>query len=311
MMMKKPLRLRPGSRIRLVALGFPFKKEYLKRGKEFLESWGLEVTYDKSISRTDFLFASDDATRLRTFKNAVEDPDVDAIWCLRGGYGAPRLMPEIMKWKAPKKPKIIVGYSDVTALHIAVLQKWNWVCIHGSMATRLGSPEQPMRERKIMHDLVFDPSFRLSVNRGLKTLGKSSPAEGELVGGNLKLLEVSLATTWELDTRGKILFLEDVGERAYSIDRMLNHLEQAGKFDHVKGVILGQFSECGEPNGKKPMWKEVFKRFFSGAPFPVITGFPSGHEMEINLPLALGTKVRISCRNGKGSFEQIDGAVES
>jgi len=307
--MKKPSVLTEGSTVALIAPSSSFKPALLERAVKTLKSWGLKPQFDKRILQKDFVFAGSDKTRLELLKDALYDDRVDAIWCMRGGYGSPRLMPKVLKWKAPKKPKLIIGISDITALHIHFMQNWKWITVHGPLATRLGAPDASARETQTLKKTLFDPDFRLKVDSGLRSLGRSGRVRGPLTGGNLKLLEVSLGTDWEIDTRGKILFIEDIGEKSYSIDRMLVHLEQAGKFDQIKGVVVGDFTDCIEMSGKKNLWKEVLKRFFKGASFPVIAGLRAGHDPKTQLSFPLGAQVEIRAVGSRSSFEILESAT--
>src|SRR5690606_21639700 len=150
-------------------------------------------------------------------------------------------------------------------------QKWNSPALFGPLFSRLGSVHFKGEEKRILLKTLLDDHFRLSVTKGLKGMGKRTSVTAPLVGGNLAVMVASLGTPWEIDTKNKIFLIEEVGERAYRIERMLFQLRCAGKFDHVKGIIVTQFTKCTEPDGRS-LWQTSIRRNFENSPFPVITG---------------------------------------
>jgi muramoyltetrapeptide carboxypeptidase len=296
--------LKPGDRVGLVAPGSTFSREKFNNSVKALKEMGLVPVYGSHLFSKDFIFAGTVAQRTQNLRTMLNRKDIKAIWCVRGGGGSYAVAEELAKDKKPKHSKIIIGMSDVTALHLLFIQKWKWPVLHGPLFDRIGVAKTPSLEKSVLKKTLFDEKFRLKITGGLKSLGKSGKASGVLVGGNLVLLTTSLGSSWEVDTRGKILFLEEIGERAYRLERFLTQLKTAGKFDGLKGVVIGDFTECNEPDGRE-LWKTVLKRHFGKSKIPVLMGVHSGHgAMRLTLPM--GVKVRINT-GSKKSFEVIEG----
>jgi muramoyltetrapeptide carboxypeptidase len=325
-MLKKPEALQPGDRIGIVAPGGLFRREAFEAGIEFVKKQGLVPVLGKNIFKEDFIYAGTVKERLDDLYAALKDPSLKAVWCVRAGYGVYAVAEELAKKPVPKKPKIIMGMSDVTALHILMTQKWKWPSLHSPLLDRIANEKSSDIERQSLID-ALSAGKRLKItsrsagdsnsqsssrdgvfNADLNFMGKAAMATGPLIGGNLVLLSASLGTKWEIDTRGKILFIEEIGERAYRIDRFLWQLENAGKFKGVKGIVLGDFTECQEPDGR-PLWLESLKRKFAKAPFPVLTGVPSGHG-PLRLTLPMGVKVRIKT-GAVSEFEVVEDYAKS
>lgn len=296
--------LQRGDRVGLVATGATFNREKFKNSIKALKKMGLVPVYGANLFSRDFIFAGTIAQRTKSLRTLLNRKDIKAIWCVRGGSGSYAVAEEMAKDKKPKHPKMIIGMSDVTALHLLFIQKWKWPVLHGPLFDRIGIAKAPTLEKTVLKKTLFDEKFRLKITSGLKSLGKSGAATGELVGGNLVILASSLGSSWEVDTRGKILFLEEIGERAYRLDRFLTQLKSAGKFDYLKGIVIGHFTECNEPDGRE-LWKTVLKRHFGKSKIPILMGVHSGHgDMRLTLPM--GVKVRIKT-GSKKSFEVIEG----
>jgi muramoyltetrapeptide carboxypeptidase len=253
-----------------------------------LESWGLRVRV-----RTDkahhFYLAGTDPARADQLNAALADPDTKVIFCTRGGYGSPRLLPYLKRETLPP-PKILVGYSDITALHLAVRRLWPQIdVIHGpNVATHqlLGPEAECDLTRQSLHEALFSAN-RVLVEQ-LEFLRPGS-AQGRLEGGCLSLVVSTLGTAYASRTRGAIVFLEDTGEAPYRIDRMLTQLGNAGKLDEVRGVVFGVMRNCKDPNNDL---REVLKDFFRESAFPVAFGLRSGHG-EVNLSLRLGARAEL------------------
>jgi muramoyltetrapeptide carboxypeptidase len=233
----------------------------------------------------DLLCANTDALRFKHLKDALNS-DADEIMAIIGGYGLTRLMPDIMSIPKPDKVKIMYGFSDITALHIFLNQVWDWPTVHGPSGVGLinSAADKVSNERTLR---ILDEglgAYELPVLIPLNSLAKDiSSLSGKVVGGNLCLVQTSLGTPWQLKTADKILFLEDVSERGYRIDRMLAHLQQAGLFQGVKAVLLGDFVKGEEPNGQDLVW-DVLHRFAKAAAVPVFQLPGCGHGVQ-NYPI--------------------------
>ena len=280
----------------------------LEDGIEWIRSIGLNPHVPKDINKTDLFFAASLETQLEHFKEALYS-DSKAIWCLRGGYGSMRLIPHLMKLRPPKKPKLFIGFSDITSLHLFLNQRWNWPTIHGRTISQMHPDFATTPDRRLLTKIIFGEEEQKLFKR-LRPLNehalKPKVIKGSVTGGNLRILQSSLGTSWELQAKGKILFVEDVGERGYSVDRMLEQMFQAKIIDKgLKAMVFGDFTEGEEKNGKD-LTDEAIKRFAKRASYPVLKGLPAGHGKVLNYPipfntsseLLLGAKPELLCHYG-------------
>lgn len=271
-----PHALAPGDRVALVAPAGPVHPGLVERGVGVLRSFGLEpVELAHTREATGFL-AGPDEHRLADLRTAWCDPAFAGVFCLRGGYGSQRLV-EALDWSA-LPPKVFVGYSDVTALHLALYHRARLVTFHGPNvewdAHRLGAPAAAALRRAVMDPA---PLGELAV-RGVP-LAAGGKARGPLVGGNLALVATTLGTADAAALDGALLLLEDVGERPYAIDRSLTQLARAGVLDRAAGLVLGEFSRCVEdrPGRSSPTVEEVLREHAHRAGIPAVAGLPLGH----------------------------------
>jgi len=306
--MKKTELLKVGDQVGIVAPGATFNREKFDKGIDRIKSMGLRPIFSPSLFSRDFLFAGTVEERASDFIKFARDPQIKAIWCVRAGAGAYAVAQLIAekcgKHKIPKRSKMVIGMSDVTALHLLLTQTWKWPVIHGPLIERLSSELFQGLEEEVLSQTLFQKSYKLRISEGLTSIGKQSDVTGVLTGGNLSLLASSIGTKWELDSRNKILFIEELSEPAYRIDRMLCQLQSAGKFKNLKALVVGSFTECLDKDGKE-RWEEVFQRYFSKALFPVLLGVKSGHG-DVRLALPFGFKVRVSNRDSKPRFEILE-----
>lgn len=270
----------------------------LEDGIKWVEQIGLKPRVPKDIIKTDLFFAAPLEIQLKHLKEAIYS-DSKAIWCLRGGYGSMRLIPHLLKLKPPKQPKLFIGFSDITSLHLFFSQKWNWPVIHGRTISQMHPDMGNTSDRIFLRDLIFgqetEKTFKklIPMNAHART---DKIIKAPITGGNLRIVQSSLGTSWELNAKGKILFIEDVGERGYSIDRMLEQMFQAKLIDKgVKAVVFGDFTEGLEKNGKD-LSLEALERFAARVPYPVLRGLPAGHGHEQNWPVPFNTKCSLDLR---------------
>jgi muramoyltetrapeptide carboxypeptidase len=301
-----PAALRPGSTICVVAPAGPVEDaEALNRGIATLERLGFQVRYDRRIFESTRYLAGDDRGRAEELMHAFEDPEVDGVVSLRGGYGCARLIPLLDERRLRPHCKLFMGFSDLTTLHLYFRRRFGWVTVHGPMMTSvpLGSIS-PGQERHLISLLTDDTYLpRLSIP-GLQAW-KPGVAEGRLVGGCLSLVVASLGTSYEVRTEGKILFFEDLGEEPYRLDRMITQLRLAGKFDEVAGILLGSFKDC-ETAGAPYQAVEVLADLLADLDIPVLANFPAGHGDE-NWALPVGVRVRLDADSR--SLEFLEPAV--
>ena len=289
--MIKPASLKKGDRIAIIAPAGPPDKEHLKQGKRVLEEMGLEVVFGRHILDVDEDFATMDQKRLADLHEAFFDPSIKGIFCANGGFGSSRIAPMIDYARIQENPKIFWGYSDITYLLNAIQKLSDLVTFHGPMvASDLNDGQRTTETVSSFmplftgESLIYDSSYS-----SLDTISYGT-GEGSLVGGNLTLLTNGLGTPYQVNTEGAILLIEEIGEPAFKINIMLTHLEQAGVFEAVKGVVIGNLQV--EPDEYIRV-KKVFKDFFAGASFPVVENFYIGH-CEPNYAVPLGVNVKLT-----------------
>jgi muramoyltetrapeptide carboxypeptidase len=286
----RPRRLAPGERVAVVAPAGPAPVERLEAGLRVLRSWGLEVVEMPHVrGRLDppgYLAAHDDE-RAADLLAAWCDPAVRAVVCARGGYGTHRIL-DLLDWDALARagPKVLVGFSDVTALHQAFAARLGLATVHGPVVTSLGAGDATARDH--LHRLLFRPAeVTALLPRPVEVLVPGL-AEGVLVGGNVAVLAACVGTSTSLPADGGIAVLEDVGEATYRLDRALTHLLRAGWFEGVAAVVAGAFDRCGHPDRVRALLLDRL----GGLGVPVLLGAPVGH-VPGNLAVPLGVRARV------------------
>jgi muramoyltetrapeptide carboxypeptidase len=245
---------------------------------EILQNWGFKVLVGKSVGNQFHYFSGTDEERLADFQDMLDNPDIKAILCARGGYGTSRIIDQV-HWKAFRKnPKWIIGYSDVTVLHCHLFKKFGIASLHAPMAGAFaeGENEYVLSFKKAITGKI------LSYKTENHPLNRGGEATGPLLGGNLSLLAHLTGTPSMPDLTGAILFIEDVGEYLYNIDRMLLQLDRAGKLKDLSGMIIGGFTDNKDtvtPFGKTAY--ELIAERLSRYQFPVAFNFPVSHERNI------------------------------
>ncbi len=297
----KPQALLPGDTIALVAPAGPPAAEQIARAAANLEKRGYRTkVFADPASKRGYL-AAGDAARAESLNRAFRDPEVRAILCLRGGYGSPRILDRIDYAALTAQPKILIGYSDITALLLAVRKRTGLVCFHGPMGREWsqGNGPSPFTEKYFWP--AFSERSQLFADwggarpRGARPLAALAPgvAEGVLTGGNLSLVCALLGTPFEIDANGAILFLEEVSEKPFRIDRMLNQLRLSGKLAAARGVLLGVFEGCETGDSEESLsLSEVFSDYLIPLGVPVLAGYPAGHTGD-SATLPLGVRVRL------------------
>lgn len=281
----------------LVAPSFSAPESEIALTQAYLESLGIKVILPPELIKPDLFYANTDESRASYLKEALEDPGIDYIWSVAGGYGASRVVPYLFHLSPPEKKKWFIGFSDATALHLFLNQQWGWPSIHGPTARQISM--KTVGQKSIDATLkLFDKDFSFRDLPPLKPLNKYANnicLEGTILGGNLSLVQSSIGTPWKIRGKNKIIFLEEVGERGYRVDRMLTHLQQASIFNEAKAVILGDFIPDLEKDGTNYVG-DVIDRFVEQVKLPVYSLPHVGHGKE-NLPLPLNIPVRLSIEN--------------
>lgn len=287
--------LKEGDIVDVVAPGFATAPEVVDGARRFLLGWGLIPRLPSDLIGSHFLHSNDDEVRFDHLKKALLAKDSAAVWCLRGGYGANRLLPKLAKLKAPPSPKLFVGISDVTSLHVFLQQKWGWRVVHGPLLDRLALGKIAPKFQSELHDLVFGRSAAVEF-RGLKPLNAAAKSgktlKAPIVGGNLVTLQSTLGTPWQLDLKGKILFVEELGERGYRVDRIFEHFAQAGVMKGCRGVLIGDFLGGNEVDGRN-LVQGVIERWADQLKIPVYQGLEAGHG-DVQRPVPFGVTAELS-----------------
>jgi len=302
----KPQALKPGDMVGIAAPAGPFHPKELEQGIRRLNSLGFKVRFDERVFLQHRYLAGKDQERAQVLNDLFADEAIRAIFCARGGYGSVRLLPYLDLESIRKHPKIFLGSSDITSLLLYLQNRVPLVVFHGPMVAR----------EQIIHMTELTRTYLL------KILSSSSPAgvlgaagvrslhpgqaEGILTGGCLSLLVRALGTSEDFDTRGTILFIEDVDEKPYRIDRMLTQLREAGKFDQVRGIVFGTMVNCESDPDVGYSLTDVILEVMAGIEIPMLYHFPSGHGPEaITLPFG----VRAAIDGDRASLSILEGAV--
>jgi muramoyltetrapeptide carboxypeptidase len=302
----------------VIAPASPGHSEPEERGVAELQRLGFAV--ERGAGRTSQgYFAASAPERRAELLRALRDPKIDALISLRGGYGSNYLLDDALAAEiGASAPKCVIGFSDVTSLQIFLWRALGWTSIYGPMVA--AGLDGGAGGAKGYDEASFRNAIGLGVGVGAGATDgawsmnlqgdalSSGTAEGVLLGGCLTLVATTLGTPWELDTRGAILLLEDRGMKPWQVDRALIHMQQAGKFKDVRGIVLGDFPDCAAPVEGSPTVRDVCERILKPLGIPIVFGAPVGHTVRPMLTVPLGVRARLSA-NGAGTMEILEGAV--
>ncbi len=304
----KAQRLRPGDRVALITPGSPITEEKLQKSIQNIKHLGLIPSYTQRVKLKYGYLAGKDAERLQDLHDHFRDPSIKAIWCIRGGYGTGRLLPFLDYKLIRKNPKILIGYSDITALLQAIHIKSGLMGFHGPMSSsdfdayNVGGLRRMLirpEEELVIPFPESDPSIYRVISSGT--------ASGKLIGGNLSLAAALCGTPYRMDFRDKIVFLEDIGEKPYRIDRMLTQLLQSGLQD-AAAIALGIFADCAaKPDDRSLSLEQVIEDRLGSLNIPVVYGLPFGH-IQNQWTIPIGCKARLD--TGRAELRLLQKAVE-
>ncbi len=282
-----PEPLQPGDRIGVVApAGAICYPDDITNGLRMLADWGLSIAEGQTPALQHFQYAGTDGQRLADLQRMLDDPGIKAVIAVRGGYGCSRIVDGIDFSAFTRSPKWLIGFSDITLL-LCHLEKLGYAGIHGPMVKQLGSEGSGVAS-EYLRKILFGEPVRYEV--APHPMNRPGTISGQLAGGNLCLLAHSIGSFSETDTHGKILFLEDVGEQLYNLDRMMWQLGRAGKLSGLAGLIAGHFTENkGTPEVFGQDAYDIIAAHVSGYGYPLLFGFPAGHVPD-NRPLVVGKK---------------------
>lgn len=304
-----PPPLRSGDTIAIIPTARAIEAEELVAGIALAESWGLNVRLGSGVGRKHFQQAGTAAERQADLQDAIDDPMVRAIWCARGGYGTVHLMEGLDLSPLQREPKWVVGFSDVTVLHSA-LHRLGIASLHAQMPFNIAGKSALSKET--LKAALFGEAYEVAGNEWRVVSAASETAlathhspliaqrvgtcEGVLVGGNLSLLYALRGTPYDIDPRGKILFVEDLDELLYHLDRMVMNLRLARWFEGLAGLIVGGMTDMHDKNPQDPFGRsaeEIILAAAEGTSYPICSGFPAGH-IDDNRALIMGRKTKLS-----------------
>ena len=290
--------LRKGNKIGIVSTARKISPEEIAPAVNLFQSWGLQVVKGKNLHAEDNQFAGTDLQRLQDIQYMLDNPEIKAVICARGGYGTARIIDNIDFSGFLNAPKWIVGYSDITALHSHIHSKFGIETLHATMPLNfpsdgsenesLSSLKQTLFQGKIDYEIK---DFEIFNGQSFETI------TGEITGGNLSVLYSLIGSPSDIQTKDKILFIEDLDEYLYHIDRIMLNLRRSGKLSQIKALLVGWMSDMNDntiPFGKDAY--QIIREQMQGTNVPVIFGFPAGH-LEPNLSLILGREIRIKRKN--------------
>lgn len=312
-MMKKGQKLSRGDTIGLIAPASPASKEEIRQAVNGLKQQGFNVIVGKSCyAKYGGYLSGDRYLRVNDLHEMFSNPHINGIMCLRGGYGTSHLLPLIDYELIKRCPKVFVGFSDITALHIALIQKANLVTFHGPTMSRGLHNFSKRTKQFFLRSVTLATPVGEILNEAdeqpIQSLTRGV-AKGNIVGGNLSLISATMGTPFEIDTKDKILFIEEVNEDPYRIDRMLTQLAIAGKFADAAGIVLGTWYRC-EPKDKEGYFSvtDLFDEIIKPLNKPTIYNVQSGHG-PVNITLPFGVRATVDANNGRLFIDET--AVES
>jgi muramoyltetrapeptide carboxypeptidase len=285
-----PPYLNPGDKIAIVSPARSITFEEVYPTIKLMQKWGLEVVLGTHVFNRENQFAGSDEQRAHDMQQMLDDASIKAVLCARGGYGTLRIIDRLDFTQFQKNPKWIIGYSDITVLHAHIHRHIATETLHAVMPVNI-SPDVPSESIETLKNVIFGSKISYAFNA--TQYSRPGEAEGVLVGGNLSILYSLMGSRSEIDTTGKILFIEDVDEYLYHIDRMMMNLKRAGKLQKLRGLVVGGMDRMNDntiPFGKTA--NQIIAEAVSEFDFPVCFDFPAGHGPK-NLALILGRRIRL------------------
>ncbi len=295
--MQTPPALKKNDTIGIIAPARSISRKEVQPAIDLFEGWGLKVKLGEHLFTSFHQFAGKDKERAADLQNFMDNPEVKAIICARGGYGTVKLMEHLNFEQFRKQPKWIVGYSDITVLHSYITQKLGIKTLHATMPLNITSSSDRLAATELLRDVLFGNKLEYSWNT--KTaINCPEKLTGEITGGNLSVLYSLSGTTFDIDTTDKILFIEDLDEYLYHIDRMLMNFKHSNKFSSLKALLVGGMTDM---NDNKVTYgytaHEIIETITRDYAFPVIYDFPAGH-FQNNLPIIMGSHIDVE-KTGK------------
>ena len=303
--MKRPPYLHPGDRVAIVAPARKISRSEINAAIDLLRSWQLEVVLPDHLFDSDCQLAGSDEVRAAVLQRQLDDPEIRAIFCARGGYGTVRIIDRLDFTRFCQKPKWIVGYSDITVLHSHIHRHCGIETLHATMPINI--PDDAVERHYSATDTLRQALFggSLEYSCAPHTLNRAGTAKGELVGGNLSMLYSLCGSPSDISTQGKILFIEDLDEYLYHIDRMMMNLKRSGHLKGLAGLLVGQMSDMHDntiPFGRTA--EEIVRDAVEEYGYPVCFNFPAGHNGTDNHALVLGREAHLTVADTAASLAQ-------
>lgn len=294
-----PPALKKGDRVGIVSTARKIMRESLIAPMELIRSWGFEPVLGKTIGLVDHQFAGTNEARTADFQSMLDDPSIKAIFCARGGYGTIKIIDQLDFSRFKQQAKWIVGFSDVTVLHSHIHRNIGVQTLHATMPIVYETTEKEALDN--LRSVLMGEKLQYKVP--YHSLDRFGQSEGVLVGGNLSLIYCLIGSQSDIDTKGKILFLEDLDEYLYHIDRMMIALDRAGMLAELKGLIIGGMTDMNDnsiPYGHSAV--EIIREYVDNYTYPVKFNFPAGHIVN-NKPLIIGGKLQMKVEQGQAQIQ--------
>jgi muramoyltetrapeptide carboxypeptidase len=291
--MKKYQPLQKGDIVEVIAPAYGIKPTEVEKIANYIRSLGLTPRIPDDLLAGDIITSAPVDVRFKHLKNALYAEDSKAIWCVKGGSGSPQLIPLLAELTPPAKQKLLIAFSDITSIHFFLNQEWGWQTVHGPILWQIIRDRIDQESITQIENIIFGRDYKR--NFDITQVGrKSEPKTIEcdaIIGGNLKLVQCSIATIWQIQAKNKILLFEDINERPYQIDRILTHIQQSNMLDGAAAIIFGDF-EGGEIEMEMPVIEQVLERFAESVNIPVFRTKGIGHT-ETNYGIHFGAPAKI------------------
>ncbi len=302
-MSKIPLYLKPGDTIGILCPSGYMSYDKAATAIDTITNWGFKVVTGKTLGNQFHYFSGTDEERLSDLQRMMDAKELKAIFCARGGYGMGRIIEKLNFKKFKKNPKWIIGFSDITVLHSHLFSNYKIASLHAPMAAAFNDGEFNNQYIQSLHDAVI--GRKASYSSPGNEFNQKGKGSGTLIGGNLSLLAHLVGTSSDIKTKNKILFVEDVGEYIYNVDRMMYQLKRSGKLGELKGLIIGKFTEMKDttiPFGQST--EEVISNIVKDYSYPVCFDFPVSHEKE-NYALKIGCKYKLTVSGTSAELKEL------